>query len=152
MMRLAAIEPIRRRPATRSPPDAAAGSRLRRARVLVVEDDFLAALAAEAALEEAGFEVVALAASGEEALALAEKTAPELVVMDVRLAGAMDGLEAGRRLSQAGVAVLFATAQSDPETRARGEAARPAGWLTKPFSAIQLGQAAQAALEARRAS
>jgi DNA-binding NarL/FixJ family response regulator len=55
--------------------------------------------------------------------------------MDIRLAGRRDGIDAAVDLfAQHGVRSLFASAHSDPQTRARAEQARPLGWLTKPYS------------------
>jgi DNA-binding NarL/FixJ family response regulator len=67
-------------------------------RILVVEDDFLIALQTEAALTEAGFSVVGIAATAEEAIALAREQRPFLAVMDIRLAGERDGIDAAGEL------------------------------------------------------
>ena len=109
-----------------------------RARILVVEDDYVVALSNEWALRDAGFEVVGVVASGEEALRLTERTGPDLVLMDIRLGGRMDGIEAAVSLRARGLRCLFASAHSDPGTVARGAAAEPLGWLQKPFSEAAL--------------
>src|SRR5215471_1773462 len=69
-----------------------------KAPILVVEDDFLVAMQIEAALMEAGFAPTGSAASGEEALAMAASVRPALVLMDIRLAGEMDGVDAALAL------------------------------------------------------
>lgn len=115
-------------------------------RVLVVEDDYFVGLTIENALVDAGHVVVAVAPSGEQAIEAAAAARPELAVMDVRLAGNLDGIEAAMELRGLGIPSLFATAHSDPLTRSRGEEARPAGWLTKPFSNAELVAAVEAAL------
>jgi DNA-binding NarL/FixJ family response regulator len=103
--------------------------------ILIVEDDFLIAFDLEAALEEAGFVVVGVAASAEEALALACKHSPSVVIMDVRLVGGRDGIDAALELySRYGLRCIFASAHSDEETRKRAEPAQPLGWIEKPYS------------------
>lgn len=118
----------------------------RRGRVLIVEDDYLVALSSEMALVEAGFEVLGVCPSGEAALVQALETRPDLVLMDIRLAGAMDGIEVALALRTHGIPSLFASANSDPGTVARGQAARPLGWLGKPFSEPALVAAVEQAL------
>lgn len=116
-----------------------------RGRILIVEDDYFVGLTIENALADAGHEVVAVAASGEQAIEAAGGR-PEIAVVDVRLAGMIDGIEAAIELRRHGIPSLFATAHSDPDTRRRGEVAHPAGWLTKPFSSAELVAAVEAAL------
>jgi CheY-like chemotaxis protein len=106
-----------------------------RAPILVVEDDFLVAMQIEAALTEAGFTLSGTAASGEEALAMVAAVRPALVLMDIRLAGAMDGVDAALMLFRDyGIRCIFATAHHDPEVRRRAAPAEPLGWLQKPYT------------------
>jgi DNA-binding NarL/FixJ family response regulator len=105
-------------------------------RVLIVEDDYLVASQAETALSESGFDVVGIADSVAEALQLAAKAKPDVVIMDIRLRGARDGIEGARELlSTHGARCIFATAHHDPDTRRRAEAMQPLGWLPKPYTA-----------------
>ena len=117
------------------------------ARILVVEDDFLIAMEIEIALSDAGFDVVGVAISAEEAIALAESQKPALAVMDIRLAGASDGIHAAieifRRL---GIRCIFATAHSDPYSVERARPAMPLGWLQKPYTLVSLVNAVRAGL------
>jgi CheY-like chemotaxis protein len=151
------VPPRRARPALVRSPVLAPADRLaapglrsgEQPRILVVEDDYFAGLACEAALAEAGYAVTAVATSGEEALAIAEADPPALVVMDIRLAGAMDGIAAATALRARGIPSVFATAHTDPGTLARAEVARPLGWVGKPYSDGDLVAAVRAALAAR---
>jgi len=103
--------------------------------ILVVEDDFLVAMQVEAALTEAGFALSGTAASGEEAIAMATAIRPALVLMDIRLAGQMDGVDAALALfRQYGIRCIFATAHHDPDVRRRAAPAEPLGWLHKPYT------------------
>jgi two-component system, response regulator PdtaR len=108
-------------------------------RVLLVEDDYLMAIDVEAGLTEAGFVVVGVAATAEEAVALAKSERPALAIMDVRLAGIRDGIDAAIDIFlQTGIRCIFATAFHDPDTRARAEASRPIAWLQKPYVSSSL--------------
>lgn len=114
----------------------------RAARVLIVEDEWVLAALAEAALEDAHCTVVGIATSADEAVTLAEAERPDLVLMDVRLCGLRDGIDAAREIRERfGIRSLFVTANSDPETRQQGRKADPAGWIQKPVSSGDLAAA-----------
>lgn len=116
-------------------------------RVLIVEDDYLIAMEAEAALSQAGFSILEIATTAEEALAFARLQQPGLVVMDIRLAGQRDGIDAaGDLYRELGLRCIFATAHDDQRTRARAEPFSPLGWLTKPYTMASLVNLARAAL------
>jgi DNA-binding NarL/FixJ family response regulator len=105
------------------------------ARILVVEDDFLVGLEIEAALQRAGFAIVGVAASAEDAIDLGAREVPDLAIVDIRLLGARDGVEAARVLfQQYGIRCIFATAHADQAVRTRAVDASPLGWLQKPYS------------------
>jgi CheY-like chemotaxis protein len=114
-------------------------SRDEKPRILVVEDDFLIALQTEAALAEAGFEVIGSATTAEEAVSLARAQQPCLAVMDIRLASVRDGIDAARELfGELGIRCIFATAHDDAHTRGRAEPYAPLGWLAKPYTMTSL--------------
>lgn len=116
-----------------------------RKRILIVEDEFLIALSAEEALVSEGFEVVGVAATFEVAVGLAESERPDLVLMDIRLASALDGVEAAIEIRRRfGLASLFTSANQDPENVARAQAADPVGWLPKPYAIESLVEAVRA--------
>jgi DNA-binding NarL/FixJ family response regulator len=103
--------------------------------VLIVEDDFLIALQAESALTAAGFHVIGVAATAEEAVALAKEHKPSIAIMDIRLAGQRDGIDAaGELFRDLGLRCVFASAHDDQSTRARAEPFVPLGWLAKPYT------------------
>ena len=116
-------------------------------RILIVEDDYLVAMEAEAALVEAGFEAAGIASSAEEAVALAKTERPTLAVMDIRLIGRRDGVDAALDIfRETGVRCVFATAHHTLETRARAAPTDPLGWLPKPYSMDDLVEAIRFAL------
>jgi DNA-binding NarL/FixJ family response regulator len=107
--------------------------------ILIIEDDFLIAMQAESALLDAGFEVIGVAAAADEALALARERRPVIAIVDIRVAGARDGVDAaGDLFRELGVRSVFATAHDDQQTRARAEPFAPLGWLTKPYTMASL--------------
>lgn len=117
-------------------------------RVLVVEDEYVVAAQIEAALADAGFEVVGIAATGEEAIAIAAEEKPAIAVVDIRLAGVIDGVEAAVALyKDHGIRSIFATAHYDNATRTRAEAASPLGWLPKPYRMENLVTAVRNAVQ-----
>jgi two-component system, response regulator PdtaR len=109
------------------------------ARVLIVEDDFLIAMQTESALTDAGFHVVGIATTAEEAIELTREHRPQIAVMDIRLAGRRDGIEAaGELFRNFGVRCVFATAHDDQRTRERAQPFAPLGWLAKPYTMASL--------------
>ena len=117
-------------------------------RILIAEDDFLVASEMEAALAQAGFEVVGVASSADQALDLAAAERPALVVMDVRLNGTRDGIDAALELfATHGIRCVFATAHQTAETRTRAQPANPLRWLAKPYTMLSLVDTVRRALQ-----
>lgn len=107
--------------------------------VLIVEDDFVIASDLEHDLIKAGFKVVGIAFSAAEALRMAAMLKPTVAIMDVRLVGERDGVEAALDLFRNHqIRCLFATAYIDGPTQARAAPASPLGWIPKPYSARAL--------------
>jgi 1,2-diacylglycerol 3-beta-glucosyltransferase len=119
-------------------------------RILIVEDETIVALWIEAFLGDAGFKVIGVETTGEAAVVRAIEERPDLILMDIRLSGTMDGIDAALALLPHGLRVVFASAQWDAVTRARGNAAQPLGWLFKPFSTDELVVMVERALERQR--
>jgi DNA-binding NarL/FixJ family response regulator len=118
--------------------------------VLIVEDDFLIGMQTETALTDAGIYVVGIASTAEEAVLLARQHKPVLAVMDIRLAGQRDGVEAaGELFRELGVRCIFATAHDDQRTRSRAEPFAPLGWLAKPYTMASLVALVRQSMAAR---
>lgn len=123
------------------------------ARVLIVEDDHLVSSEMEGALQDAGFDVVGIGSSAEEVLQLAAEHRPQLVVMDIRLNGERDGIDAAIELfSLYGIRCVFATAHHTPETRRRAEPASPLAWIAKPYTMASLVEVVRKSLQDGRAN
>lgn len=119
-----------------------------RACVAVVEDEFLIAEALAVQLESLGLRVCGTAATAEAAVALVEAHRPDVVLMDVRLDGEKDGVDAAIAIHEAvGSKVIFVTGSREPATMARIGLDHPSGVLFKPVNERELGQAIAAALE-----
>jgi signal transduction histidine kinase len=104
------------------------------ARILIVEDESVATWYLEEALEIIGHQVVASVVSGEEAIQLAQETHPDLVLMDIRLQGEMDGIVAAEQIySEFDIPVVYLTAHADDSTLSRAIITNPFGYLIKPF-------------------
>jgi len=122
-------------------------------RVLIVEDEIWAALDIEWVVYKIGAEVVGIASSAEKAIELAESAEPDLALMDIRLAGERDGIDAAIELRQRfDIPSLFVSAHVDTHTRHRAAPARPAGFIDKPFTPELLTRAIQEALNIERRS
>ena len=108
-------------------------------RILIVEDESVVQLHLRRVVEGLGYEVCGVAASVAEALAVADAQEPDLVLMDIRLRGDGDGVQAARALRERhGVAVVFLTAYADEETVARTRTVGAVGYIVKPFSEGQV--------------
>ena len=104
------------------------------ARVLIVEDESITALALARQLRRLGYQVVALAHNGPQAIERALALRPQVVLMDIRLQGPMDGVEAARHIQAAApIPVVYVSAHTDAATVERLHAAtRVAGVVSKP--------------------
>ena len=112
-------------------------------RVLIVEDELLVAWHLESLTREQNLDVCALVPDGDGAVEQAIDHDVDLVLMDIRLAGRMDGIEAAPRIrEQRPTPIIFITAHGDPMTRARIEQLLPgAPVLAKPITADRLKEA-----------
>jgi PAS domain S-box-containing protein len=120
-------------------------------RILVVEDEAIVAMDIESRLAGMGYSLAGRAVSGEQALALAETERPDLVLMDIRLQGEMDGIEAAREIHQRfRIPVIFLTAYSEETTLERAKLAEPFGYILKPFDDRELKSAIEIALYKHR--
>ncbi len=119
-----------------------------KARILVVEDESIVQLDLQSRLKRLGYIVVGSAVSGEDAIIKASELEPDLVLMDVRLEGRMDGIEAAARIrASREVPVLFLTAYNAPPEGQRAGPLYPC--IAKPFRADELQAAIVRALNGR---
>lgn len=122
-----------------------------RARILVVEDESIVAFNLQQRLSQLGYDVPAIAVSGNESFDLVERTRPDLVLMDIHLQGDIDGIDVAARLQQTHeIPVIYLTAYSEDSTLERAKRTRPYGYLLKPFSERELHATIQMAFERHR--
>jgi PAS domain S-box-containing protein len=117
------------------------------AQILVVEDESTIATTIQDILETFGYDVPAIACSGEEAIQKVAELQPDLVLMDIRLQGSMDGVEAVEKIrSYFNVPVIYLTAHIDDMTVQRALTTEPFGYIKKPFEARELHIAVELAI------
>lgn len=115
--------------------------------VLVVDDEFLIAQGLCMQVEDMGLEVCGTAATADDAVALTREHRPAVVLMDMRLRGQGDGVDAALAIHQeVGSKVIFITGSREPATMERIAMDHPAGVLFKPVSGRQLQAAIETAL------
>lgn len=118
------------------------------ARILLVEDERIIAVDIRARLESAGHTVCAIAADADTAYLEVERHRPDIALMDIRIRGAVDGIDAATRFrNEFGTPVIFLTASADPDNFARAKQARPHGYILKPFQDHAVEIAIEMALE-----
>jgi len=116
-------------------------------RIMIVEDESIVSMQLSDKLEEMGYEVVGTVRSGEKALEQAKQLRPDLILMDIRLAGEVDGITAAIRIREVlNVPLIYLTAQADTHTLSRAHLTNPSGYLIKPFSRSDLRMAVERAL------
>lgn len=108
--------------------------------VLIVDDEAAIVMALEITLEASGFSVCSSASSKEEAVATAIKCHPDFVVMDIRLSGASDGIEAAKEIREklGDTRIIFITGYSEGEVRRRAMEQEPIAYVVKPFQVSEL--------------
>lgn len=117
------------------------------ARILIVEDEPVTAMALQSSLEQFGYEIVASVPTGEEAVAIARKGHVDVVLMDIRLMGKMDGVTAAETIQkEMKIPSIYLTAYSDEETLRRAKIAEPDGYLVKPYNERELHAAVEISL------
>jgi PAS domain S-box-containing protein len=105
--------------------------------ILIVEDEGLIALDLKKKLEQVGYTVPAIADNAIDALLAVKRTQPSLVLMDIRLRGAQDGVETADQIRRRfNVPVMFVTAHADRETLDRARITEPFGYIVKPFHSV----------------
>ena len=118
-----------------------------RNRVMIAEDEVFTALELQFHLEQLGYEVVDLVSSGEQAIKRATELKPDLLMMDIRLEGEVDGIDAFKAIREEhDVPVIFLTAFGDEETISRAKECGAFGYILKPFKERELRAMIEVAL------
>ncbi len=103
-------------------------------RLMIVDDEAIIVTQLEEMLTSMGYEVVGIATTGAEAITKAVEGRPDLILMDIKLPGGVDGIEAAARIQEVRpVPVIFITGYSSDELTERAKSLNPYGYLPKPF-------------------
>jgi CheY-like chemotaxis protein len=103
--------------------------------IVIAEDERIIALGLSSVLKKLGHDVRDMCVSGELCIESVERNHPDVVFMDIRMDGSMDGIEAAQIVKRRfGTPVVFTTAFDDIDTRARAAEVEPAAFLTKPIA------------------
>ncbi|SEP98589.1 LytR/AlgR family response regulator transcription factor [Neolewinella agarilytica] len=114
--------------------------------ILIVEDEPLYATHLEMLAEDLGHEVLGCAVDADSALEMVKDSFPDLLLMDINIPGAYDGVETAERIQQLGpCSVIFITAEKDDRTFQRASRTGPVNFLLKPFDDLQVSRAIQLA-------
>lgn len=117
-------------------------------RALIVEDEILIAEELKERLSRLGFEVIGSVDSADEGISIATQQKPDLVLMDIRLKGMKDGIQAAREIrKQVDLPIVYVTAYSDAPTVERVKASEHDGFILKPFHRHDLQSTIQVAIE-----
>jgi DNA-binding response OmpR family regulator len=119
-------------------------------RALIVEDETLIAEELKERLSRLGFTVIGAVDTADEGVAIATRERPDLVLMDIRLRGEKDGVQAAREIrKQVDVSIVYLTAHSDPLTVERATATEFDGFILKPFQRRELQTTIEVAMRRR---
>ena len=117
------------------------------AQILIVEDEIIVAENIRSRLKSLEYAVPAVVSSGEEAIQKAAETRPDLVLMDIKLEGDIDGVEAAEQIrARFDIPVVYLTAYADEDTLQRAKITEPFGYILKPFEVRELQTAIEVAL------
>jgi len=116
-------------------------------KILIVEDEVIVARNIEKRLISAGYKVAGIASSAKEAIELAASLKPDLVLMDIKLKGKMDGIDAAKAIRNSyRLPIIYLTSYADEETFQRAKITEPFGYLIKPFELKELNRSVEMAL------
>ena len=116
-------------------------------KIMVVEDTYIVAKDLKDSLRELGYSVTEITDSGKEAIQFAEKNKPDIILMDIKLKGGMDGIEAATIIKDHyNIPIIYLTAYADEYTLQRAKRTEPSGYIIKPYKKEELHSAIEMAL------
>lgn len=121
-------------------------------KILIVEDESIIAMSLRTILELSGYDVCALASTGEQAVENVEEEKPDLVIMDIGLSDGIDGIEAGRQIKERfSIPVVFVTGYAEDGLKKRAGVTKPYEYLVKPIQRTDLERSIERMLIDNRA-
>ena len=109
-------------------------------KILIVEDEAITALDLQEKIEGFGYEVVSTENNGENAIEIAKKQRPDLILMDISLKGSLSGIEVAREVNALNIPVIYLTANTNNENVDEALETAPYGFITKPIFDTELKQ------------
>ncbi len=117
-------------------------------KILIVEDELLVAISTQSLLRSLDYEVTGIADTGKDAVRLAQTTSPDLILMDLRLRGPLDGIATAKEIQRSlSIPIVFVTGFGNEDVRRRGHAIGSFAYLSKPYSPEMLQGAICALLQ-----
>jgi len=121
---------------------------MKKAKIMIVEDEFILAMKMESNLSGMGYETCGLAATGEDAIKNAEQEKPDVVLMDIILKGEMSGIDAAVEIhSRYGIPIIFTTGCEGEGIRELADEAGPVAYFIKPVEIEALRLAIEKAIQ-----
>lgn len=115
-------------------------------RILIVEDEAITALDLKYSLEELGYEVIDTVDTGQDAIDTATETIPDVVLMDIKLKGNMEGNEAAEVISELDIPIIYLTANTDKDTFKKSTNSAY-GFVSKPYDLVKLDETLKTTLK-----
>lgn len=116
-------------------------------KIIIAEDEKIVAKDIENKLKKSGYDVIGVVSTGKDLLDKVSESPPDLVLMDIKLDGDMDGIETAQKLKDGyGLPVVYLTAYADKITLNRINDTKPGGYVLKPFKLSDLRQSIEAAI------
>ena len=120
-------------------------------KILIVDDEWLTRLEIEGMLTDLGYDVAGQAETGAEAVAMARELNPDLILMDVKMPGGMNGIDAAREIkAELGTPIVFISGYGDPEYIEAAKEIAPFGYVMKPFDEREVHAFVEIALSRRK--
>jgi len=121
---------------------------MEKVQVLIVEDEAIVSMDLRYKLESLGYSVSAEIGSGEEAVGAASRLRPDVVLMDIKLSGEMDGIDAAGEIQRRfNIPVIYLTSHADEHTLGRAKTTGPSGYIVKPFFDAELRAVVEMAIQ-----
>jgi len=112
---------------------------MKRAKILIVEDESIVAKDIQVTLEKLGYDVVGTIAEGEKVLDIVKDKTPDLILMDIMLKGKMTGIDVSIQIhKEISVPIIYMTAYADKDTLSKAKMTQPHGYIIKPYKEVDL--------------
>jgi CheY-like chemotaxis protein len=118
-----------------------------KAKILIIEDEIITAAALRNELKDLGYSVCSFTKSGEKAIKTTEQEKPDVVLMDIKLSGEMDGIETAREIHKRfGIPIIYMTGYPVSFLKGKAEIREPYEYLSKPVESLDMKKAIESAL------